>query len=150
MSRPKIQSTFGCAACLDKFRRFGRTTPSAARDVLAERRRQVEAEGYDPMHDDEHIDGALSMAAAGYASEASNALLNCAHELDGPDEPALDDVQGSTPEAGIWPHGWTFKPATPRQMLVKAGALILAEIERLDREAFHTAPLPSHDHVSTL
>jgi hypothetical protein len=34
-----------------------------------------------------------------------------------------------------WPQDWEFKPADPRRMLVKAGALILAEIERLDRAA---------------
>ena len=29
VSRPKIQPTFDGAACLDKFRRFGRTTPES-------------------------------------------------------------------------------------------------------------------------
>lgn len=116
------------------------TAPHAVRDVLAERRRQTEAEGWTLGHDDGHDDGALSMAAAGYALEASEAILNCAHELTGPGEPSLDDVQGGTPSAAVWPAGWEFKPATPRRMLVKAGALILAEIERLDRAALAASP----------
>jgi len=34
----------------------------------------------------------------------------------------------------VWPWGgFTWKPTTPRRDLVKAAALILAEIERLDR-----------------
>jgi hypothetical protein len=102
----------------------------AAEDVLQERARQITAEGWTPEHDD----GALSMAAAGYALEASDAILNAAHELDAPGEPHIEDTQPTGgPPPNVWPHGWQFKPAPPRRMLVKAGALILAEIERLDR-----------------
>lgn len=39
---------------------------SAARDVLAERQRQISAEGWTPEHDDEHIPGTLSQAAGCY------------------------------------------------------------------------------------
>jgi hypothetical protein len=106
---------------------------AAATDVLGERRRQVEAEGYDTGHDDEHDNGSMAEAAAAYAYQAHNSK-SC---------PA-----GKPPLGWPWDSEW-WKPADPRRMLVKAGALILAEIERLDREAFHTAPLPSHDPVST-
>jgi hypothetical protein len=34
-----------------------------------------------------------------------------------------------------WPTDWRWNPADPRRNLVKAGALILAEIERIDRAA---------------
>ncbi|RBB41751.1 hypothetical protein DPV79_05200 [Burkholderia reimsis] len=40
--------------------------------------------------------------------------------------------------AYYWPSSWaqrSFKPTTPRRDLVKAAALILAEIERADRAA---------------
>ncbi|AFQ48272.1 hypothetical protein [Burkholderia cepacia] len=40
-----------------------------------------------------------------------------------------------------WPKTWEpswSKPTTPRRNLVKAGALILAELERLDRVAVST------------
>jgi hypothetical protein len=95
----------------------------AALDVLAERRRQIEAEGHTPEHDDED-NGGLARAAAAYAMAA--AAFSTTH-------PGivrwLDEAVNR-----VWP--WTpmwWKPADPRRMLVKAGALILAEIERLDR-----------------
>ncbi|MEB3421767.1 hypothetical protein VK682_24660 [Salipiger manganoxidans] len=37
-----------------------------------------------------------------------------------------------------WDRKW-WKPTTPRRDLVKAGALIVAEIERLDRAALRAA-----------
>lgn len=87
----------------------------AAIDVLAERQRQISAEGWTPEHDDEHTDDELSLAAASYA------ICNRAHM--------------SPP--GFWP--WeksVWKPSDDsRRNLIKAGALILAEIERLDRAA---------------
>ncbi len=84
----------------------------AAQDVLAERRRQIEVEGWTPEHDDaEHLPDELALAAASYI---------CADEGDAP------------PAIWPWDRAW-WKPSTPRRNLVKAGALILAEIERLDR-----------------
>jgi hypothetical protein len=85
----------------------------ASRDVLAERARQVSAEGWTPGHDDEHWDGALSKAAACYA------LGHTGHEGRG---------------VCYWPWGMEWwKPKDRRSNLIRAGALILAEIERLDR-----------------
>jgi hypothetical protein len=71
------------------------------------------------------------MAACGYASRASDAAQDIRHGLTG--GLTYDDVYIGAPEPEFWPHGWEFKAATPRRMLVKAGALILAEIERIDR-----------------
>ena len=42
--------------------------------------------------------------------------------------------EGRPPFGWPWSHDW-WKPTNPRRDLVKAGALILAEIERLDRMA---------------
>lgn len=83
----------------------------AALDVLAERRRQVEAEGWTPEHDDAYENNELPQAATCYTT------------------PAIATAYGWV---WPWPHEW-FKLTTPRRNLVKAGALILAEIERLDR-----------------
>ena len=91
--------------------------PQAARDVLSERQRQIEAEGWTLPHDDEHEDGQLAAAAASYAVASANPSAFIA-------PPAL------WPWAGEW-----WKPSDRRRMLVKAGALVLAEIERLDRAA---------------
>lgn len=86
----------------------------AATDILAERARQVSQEGWTPAHDDEHADGALALAASAYAMP--NAM------------------DGYAPRQWPWSMAW-WKPKDRRRNLVKAGALILAEIERLDRAA---------------
>ncbi|HHT5671475.1 TPA: hypothetical protein ACTZF8_001359 [Raoultella ornithinolytica] len=92
-----------------------RTITAAAADVLAERQRQITAEGWTREHDDKYQNSELADAAACYAIHAHN--------------------QGfSTPAHWPWPPTW-WKQTNPRRDLVKAGALILAEIERLDRAA---------------
>ncbi|HIE1384697.1 TPA: hypothetical protein ACXJSM_006588, partial [Pseudomonas aeruginosa] len=87
--------------------------PQAWIDVQAERRRQVEAEGWTPEHDDLYCAAELPRAAAAY-------ILNGAND----EAPA------------IWPFSakW-WKPRDARSNYVRASALILAEIERLDRAA---------------
>lgn len=92
-----------------------RTFTAAAADVLAERQRQVTAEGWTAERDDGYQNSELADAAACYAIHAHN--------------------QGfSTPAHWPWSQDW-WKQTSPRRDLVKAGALILAEIERLDRAA---------------
>ena len=86
---------------------------SALKDVAAERRRQIESEGWTPAHDDEHSQGELAAAAVCYAFTAVRSPHFLGH---------------------LWPwDGSWWKPKDKRRNLVKAGALILAEIERLDR-----------------
>lgn len=91
----------------------------AARDVLAERQRQIRTEGWTPEHDEEHSLGEMAEAAACYAASAhAPAYLK---QLKCP---------------GYWPWAATWwKPSDPRRDLIKAGALILAELERIDRAA---------------
>jgi hypothetical protein len=109
---------------------------AAAKDVLAERQRQIEKEGWDDSHDDHHHNGELAAAAACYASP---------HRA----FKAVDGVgrgyEKLTVYRDLWP--WTdewWKPKDRRADLVRAGALILAEIERLDRKAV-TAGVNSHN-----
>ncbi|WP_454756969.1 hypothetical protein [Cupriavidus campinensis] len=87
---------------------------AAARDVLAERCRQVSDEGWTPEHDDAHEGGELADAAAALILEAGDYRLAALQH---------------------WPWADAIKDAPPRRNLVKAGALVLAEIERLDRAA---------------
>ncbi|HHG5409119.1 TPA: hypothetical protein ACPWMT_005896, partial [Pseudomonas aeruginosa] len=51
----------------------GNSVPQAWLDVQAERRRQVEAEGWTPEHDDGHSHGQMARAAACYALAGSSA-----------------------------------------------------------------------------
>jgi hypothetical protein len=96
------------------------TVAAAARDVLAERARQVEVEQYEPDSDDAYERSELAYAAAAYAITPATI-------------PPLDLW------AALWPWDMRhWKPTTPRRNLVKAGALILAEIERLDRAALQS------------
>ncbi|HFT6912751.1 TPA: hypothetical protein ACGR4A_001963 [Pseudomonas aeruginosa] len=91
----------------------GTEVPQAWLDVQSERRRQITAEGWTPEHDDLYCAAELPRAAAAY-------ILNGAND----EAPA------------IWPFvaKW-WKPRDARSNYVRASALILAEIERLDRAA---------------
>ncbi|HFJ2098231.1 TPA: hypothetical protein ACGTPR_000827 [Salmonella enterica] len=85
---------------------------TAAADVLAERHRQITVKGWTPEHDDTYIGFELAAAAISYIEpmEAEN----------------------------YWPADWhddSFRPSDYRRNLVKAAALLLAEIERLDRQS---------------
>lgn len=96
---------------------------SAIEDVIAERQRQINVEGWTDEHDDEHTDGSMAQAAACYAlgnkietlDRAANSVTRLRHHQVWP-----------------WAEQW-WKPKDRRRNLVRAGALILAEIDRLDR-----------------
>ncbi|HEJ2419628.1 TPA: hypothetical protein SL248_003407 [Pseudomonas aeruginosa] len=100
--------------------------PQAWLDVQAERRRQITAEGWTPEHDDEHDSGEIACAAACYALPPAHPA-----RIEG----ALGRY-GRDPNIWPWTRDW-WKPAPNdrRRELIKAGALVLAEIERLDRAA---------------
>jgi len=92
----------------------------AAADVLAERRRQVIEEGWTIEHDNALGQGQMAGAAACYALYRSHV----------PPEELMGE--GILDMSWPWDGAW-WKPTSRRRDLVKAGALILAEIERLDR-----------------
>lgn len=93
----------------------------ASQDVLAERSRQLSEEGWTLAHDDEHVKGEMAAAAICYA--AGERLTH------GPFKQA---PYGWHSWWWPWEDRW-WKRQDRRRNLVKAGALILAEIERLDR-----------------
>lgn len=114
----------------------------AARDVLAERRRQVEDEQWTPEHDDRYRQRQLAMAAACYAAAVPvHDVLDCSNGQIEKRVPAM-------PSAWPWAASW-WKPGTARKNLVRAGALILAEIERLDR-ALKSTGTPAQRHAATM
>lgn len=101
------------------------TQTDAVRDILAERLRQIEAEGWTPEHDDQHASSQIALAAAAY-------ILNTADYSDGP------QIRFMGADLWPWSDDW-WKPTDPRRDLVKAGALIIAEIERIDRQSSQPA-----------
>jgi len=81
--------------------------------IADERRRQVEVEEWDAGHDDAQRSGAMRRAAACYAAFAGQ-------------------HRAAPPE---WPWGFgSWKPKDEIRDLVRAGALIAAEIDRLKRQ----------------
>lgn len=92
-------------------------------EIMAEERlRQVEKEGWTFEHDDQHTDGSLALAAASYAVA----------------EDGRQSYKDDKFIPSFWPESWDeawWKP-TPNDRiheLAKAGALIAAEIDRLQR-----------------
>ena len=100
-------------------------TSRAVEDVLVERQRQIDRKGYTAAHDDVHGDYSLSRAALCY--------VLCAGVCDAVTGGAVETVT-TIADLELWPWPGSFKPRSSRDNLIRAAALILAEIERLDRE----------------
>lgn len=89
--------------------------------ISDERLRQISEECWTPEHDDVHRDGALGVAAACYAMPPNRLV----RRIRPPDEAGV-------PVAWPWHPAW-LKPKDRVRDLVRAGALIVAEIERIQR-----------------
>lgn len=120
VSRPPATTVFGHALQYATAAEKQLPISQAACDVLAERQRQISAEGWTPEHDDDHSFGELARAGAAYAAQSL-----CAEDA---------ELECDPPTWWPWDQTW-WKPKSRRGMLVKAGALVLAELERLDRAA---------------
>lgn len=115
----RVHATVACSwACLavlaaqEAVRRGGHV--ETALRIVAERERQRTAEGWTDSHDREHDAGILAAAAVCYAT---------AHSAYHDHDPLLV------------PHGWpwlpeTWKPKDITKDLVRAGALLAAEVDR--------------------
>jgi hypothetical protein len=86
--------------------------------IAAERNRQISKEGWTATHDDEHKWGELAIAASCYALHHTDASVN---------NPQTTNLDGWP-----WDREW-WKPKNPIKDLVRAGALICAEIDRMLR-----------------
>lgn len=92
--------------------------PVAMADVINERGNQIER-GFVPMSDDAYKNEELVQAAVCYASQ---------------DTRFGNKYHGASIAPTLWPfHSAYWKPTTHRRNLVKAAALLVAEIERIDR-----------------
>lgn len=107
----------------------------ALHSVIAERRRQIMSEGWTPEHDDEHAQGEMALAAACYAAHTATWEF-IGHGLDskGGLFRAYQSAQEFVGRMWPWAREW-WKPKDERSNLVRAAALLLAEIERMDRAA---------------
>lgn len=87
--------------------------------IEEERQRQVSEEGWTPEHDGQHVCEELATAASIYAMPKRLRLYRCDAE---------------SPFCWPWMDYWKPTPDDRIRELVKAGALIVAEIERLQRK----------------
>lgn len=112
---PRTWIGFDLATNAEFWAFYSQSCPAAI-DVLKERCRQIDGEGYGTGGDDAYTDCQLARAAICYVRAAAFSPLDGGRRL-------------------YWPFRIdTYKPAPdPRRNLIKAAALILAEIERLDR-----------------
>lgn len=97
--------------------------------IYKERRAQIYREAFVPQSDDKYTRGQLAIAAHCYTDFA------------------LEQIEGKNPDPSIIPDQWIWdkkwwKPSTPERNLVKAGALLLAEHERLER--YYAGAIPSN------
>src|SRR5678815_3762784 len=93
-----------------------RKSYSGAELISRERSRQMSEEGWSAEHDDTHVHGEMAVAAARYALAHSRATT----------------AKTAVNRAWRWNSYW-FKPKDTISNLVRAGALIAAEIDRLQR-----------------
>lgn len=104
--------------------------PSAIADVIAERERQISKEGWTAEHDDEHASRELAVVAVCYAQQYVGRAWLLEDFKDGLTRYQDEDLPDEWPAA--WHEEW-WKPKDPRRDLVRAAALLIAEIDRLDR-----------------
>ena len=90
--------------------------PTGVALIAAERQRQIEVEGWTPEHDKQHMGEELALAGAAYALLAAGM---------------------KTTARWLWP--WdedSWKPKRNRRSnLIRAGALIAAELDRIAERA---------------
>lgn len=107
---------------------------SVIEEIAAERRRQMEVEGWTPEHDDAHDMGELAQAGACYAYSGSGKNPDLRKTIERRDLTSATEMDKWVPR--WWPFQWpadAWKPKDKRRDLIRAAALIVAEIERLDR-----------------
>lgn len=98
--------------------------PTGAELIAAERERQMSEEGWTEEHDDQHEDAELAWTACYYAMPCPKVV----HDIVIPPHVMFPDN---------WDESWAKRRGYHDRVrdLVKAGALIAAEIDRLQRQA---------------
>jgi len=89
--------------------------------IAEERKRQIEIEGWTPEHDAQHTDGELAQAGSYYAMTDDTIDF-------------INEKWGNDNDLFFWPFDLKWLKRTPNdrvRQLSKAGALIAAEIDRI-------------------
>lgn len=96
--------------------------------IKEERKRQISEEGFTESHDDRHTSGEIGDAAICYASAAAKMARGESLEY-------VRECVSAMDRGFPWPweESWWNPSSTQIKNLIKAGALIVAEIERLQR-----------------
>jgi hypothetical protein len=92
--------------------------------IAAERQRQIRSEGWTPMHDDQHKSGDLTLAAIAYAQKGFMQVKWPFVKI---------EPKNHIPRGWPWNAAWWKPTDDPIRNLTKAGALIAAEIDRLQK-----------------
>ena len=102
-----------------------RQNATGAGQITTERERQVWDEGWTNEHDDKYTEGQMAVAGGCYAYHSTEPYLGCQQQyrntLPPPDWP--------------WDAKW-WKPISPSRDLIRAGALMAAEVDRRKRALF--------------
>lgn len=98
----------------------------AIKDVVSERNRQKNEEFYSDAQDDSYVNNELTRASASYVNHVvGRSWIHL----------SKPSVYQSEIVPDLWPWSeQSWKPKSPRQDLVRATALLLADIDRLDRQ----------------
>lgn len=114
----------------------------AAQEIADERWKQITRESYTLDHDDRLVSGELASGAAAYCLSAASR-----NSIDG--FAAVQVHAAAIPGTSVdairkaWRRNISvFKPTYPRRDLIKAGAMIVAEIGRIDRASAKRAEKP--------
>jgi len=89
---------------------------SIGKEIVVARLRQIQKHGFGPEHDDRYRCGELPLAAATYTLVAARPQMRVQYRN----------------TLWPWPDHWLRHEST-RDSLIKAAAIIIAEIERIDR-----------------
>lgn len=109
---------------------------TGAQLIAEERERQISQEGWTPAHDDTHSNREMAAAAAGYLEHYVHRswLIDPRNKMHGYADPERYREDAAE---DIWPDDWAdwWKPKDMLSDLVRAGALVAAEIDRRQRES---------------
>lgn len=108
--------------------------PTGIELIQVERQRQIEVEGWTPEHDAEHSHGELAMAACCYAAPQDIKIWRAVDVSCGRGE--FPVMRNRLMDPWPWVEKWDKREKFDRiRRLQIAGALISAEIDRIQREA---------------